>query len=259
MSLSFSFYSYCISPSILIQNIIQSKISSISINTIHDIIPTIVKTKKYYNILKYYKFIKCSAKDNIKSQILEMNYIIYNKYLIFHKNHLIIANKYITKYSIFKKIGLHVRLNDDYLNKYKNCTNQIIQIEKIVSNISKDNIYYMLSSFNKNFSKEFINRNKNTFAFNQNIDIKHIALSHDINQKDIEKIVMDIHLVSQSDVLLISGYSTFSLIMLFKGYYNNYDKCFVKNYTFWNGGEIFDHLNRFRRYKKCKNITLPKL
>lgn len=84
-------------------------------------------------------------------------------------------------------------------------------------------------------------------------------MSHDINQSDIDKIVIDIHLVSQSDVLLISGYSTFSLIMLFKGIYKDYDKCFVKKYIFWNGGEILDHLNRFRRYKKCKNITLPEL
>lgn len=61
----FLFYKYYVSPIDLIDRIVKSKIPAISITSINDIIPTIIKAKKYYIILKQLKFIKCSNRTDI--------------------------------------------------------------------------------------------------------------------------------------------------------------------------------------------------
>lgn len=254
VSLSFSFYSYCINPTDMIIKIVKSNKTSISISSIHDIVPAIVKTRKYYNTLKLLHFIKCSNSNNILNQILEVNYVLYKKYFPFHPRHETIGNNIIHVYKKKYTIGIHVRLNDKCL---KDC---IIDIKNIsnICNLSKQlcttNCFFLLSSFSNKFTKLFMNINNNSYSYNSTYNIKHSRHYNHFNQVDVDKIVLDIYLTSNCDAILVSGYSTFSLLILYKGYYKNYRKCIPKKYFFWNNGEIYDHLERFRKINKCKNI-----
>lgn len=256
ISLSFSFYIYCLNPTEMINKIIKSNIYSISISSIHDIVPSIIKTNKYYTKLKNLHFIKCSKKENVIHQIIEVNYILYKKYFIFNNRHVIMGKNIIKLYKKKYKIGVHVRLNDTCLKLCKIEIGDIQKINNIIRKVCKKNCYTFLSSFNNNFSNLYKKFNKNTYTFNSSYKIKHSSNDKNFNQIDVDKIVLDIFLTSNCDAILLSGYSTFSLLILYKGYYRNYTECNSKYYIFWNSGELYDHVERFRNKKKCRNITL---
>lgn len=155
LSLTLSFYHYCIDPVYLIDRIVKSKLHSISIRSIHDIVPTIIKTKKYFSLLKHLNLIRCSSKSNILDQILEVNYILYQRYFPFHKKHIETGAKILRIYKNYQKIGIHVRLDDQCLNF---CHVNITDVYRI-SNLSNKyckNCIIMLSSFNNNFSRLLI-------------------------------------------------------------------------------------------------------
>lgn len=256
ISLSFSFYKFCEEPIDLIDRIIKSRVKSISITSIHDIVPTIIKSKKYFKKLKLLKFIKCSNKTNIIHQILEVNYVLYNRYFPFHSRHIAIGNKILDFYKEYKKVGIHIRLGDECLSKCAISIENIQRISNITSMLCK-NCIIMLSSFSRNFTKLFINYNKNVFIYNSSCNIKHSSKSLNFNQLDIDKIVLDIYLTSKSDILILSSGSTFSLLILYEGFYKNYNRCKYKHFVFLNNGEfLYDHLEKFRIKNKCSKLPI---
>lgn len=255
ITLSFTFYSYCLNPVDMINRIINSNIYSISITSIHDIVPSIIKAKKYFKILKLLHFIKCSNRHNINYQILEVNYNLYRKYFPFHNRHKIIGNSIVKLYKSKNKVGVHVRLNDKCIKSCSIDKRIIFKIINISNKLCNKHCFIFLSSFNKNFTQLFMNLNKNTYTFNSTYNIKHSLYYNTFNQIDIDKIVLDIYLTSKCDYLLLSGYSTFSLLILYKGFYKDYTTCNSKYFKFWNNGELYDHLDKFRKNYKCRNIT----
>lgn len=255
ISLSFSFYRYCISPIDLINQIMESKINSIGISSIHDLVPIIIKSKKYYNLLRLMKFIKCSSRNDEVKQIIEVNYVLLNKYFPFHSKYIDIGESIIKKYDKYIKIGIHVRLNDRCLHYCNINTKTIKRIGSISKKYCiKKKCINILSSFSKKFSIKFSEQFKNTYSYKSNIEIKHSSLSN-ITQCDVEKTIVDIYITSKTDIILLNGYSTYSLLILYKGYYKSYRECSFKQYTFWSNGELYDHLIRFRKKYNCKNIS----
>lgn len=257
ISLSLSFYQYCLDPVDLIDQIIQSKVQTISIRSIHDIVPTIIKSNKYFSKLKMLKFIKCSRKDNMLKQMLEVNYVLYNKYFPFHKEYISSGKTILKLFKTKQKIGVHARLNDKCLEKCSISINTIFKICNITNKLC-NNCVIMLSSFSRNFTKSFMQYNSNVYVYNSNYNIKHSSKSPNFNQLDIQKTILDIYLTSNSDIILLSGDSTFSLLILYKGYYKNYKRCLSKYYTFWDNNEFYDHISSYRRKKNCKIISLLK-
>lgn len=254
LSIIFSFYKYCLNPIEVINRIVQSNKYSISIKSIHDIVPSIIKTGNFYNTLKQLHFIKCSKKYNILNQILEVNYILYKKYFPFHKRHINLGNKILHLYERKCKVGVHVRLNDSCLKSCAIDIKTIYVINNLSKSFCKNNNFIFLSAFNNKFTNLFMKINRNTFSFNSNYIIKHTNNYNNFNQIDIDKIVLDINLISNTDFLLLSGYSTFSLLILYKGFYKDYEKCYSKYYYFWNNGEVYDQLETFRQKYNCKKF-----
>lgn len=254
--MSFTFYKYCLSPEDMIYKIVKSHYSSIATQSIHDFVPAIIKSKKFYKELRIKKFIKCSNRSNLIGQIIEVNYLLYNKYFPFYKRHIKIGNNILHLYKSYIKIGVHVRMNDKCL---KSCIVNVENIHRIM-NISKKycqtKFIVLLSSFDRSFNKLFYALYKNVYSYNITSEIKHSAKSLNITQYDIDKTILDMLLTSNSDILLLNGLSTYSLFILYKGYYSNYNMCKPKPFKFWNNGEVFDHLDRFRRKGYCKNITI---
>lgn len=256
VSLDFSFFNYCLDPIELVDKLVISKAKTISIFSIHDIIPTIIKSKKYYRILKRLKLIKCSRRTDIKNQILEVNYVIYNKYILFQLKYIARGNGILNLYSDKKLIGVHVRLSDTCLESCNLSTNNLLLIANISKRICGQESIIMLSSFSKEYNTRFQLLYKNVFIYNPSLIIKHSSKSRQFNKEDIEKTIMDIYLTSKSDFLILSGGSTFSLLILYTGYYKNYEKCLAKKYLFFNNLELFDHLEKFRKFEKCKNVNI---
>lgn len=256
LSLTFSFYNYCLDPIDLIDRIVKSRIKSISILSIHDIIPTIIKTKKYYNILKQLRFIKCSNKANIINQIIEVNYVIYNKYILFHLQYINYGKNILLLYKKEALIGIHVRLYDKCLISCNISMNYIFNITSMINRMCKNKCKVILSSFSIRFNEKFQSIYKNIYIFNPSLTVKHSFKSKRFDRKDVEKTVMDIHLTSSADYLILSGRSTFSLLILYKGYYRDYEKCIAKEYHFINNIELYDHLANARIIDNCKNISI---
>lgn len=235
------------------KRIIESKLFSISITSCHDIVPSIIYTKKYYTKLKKLNFIKCSNKTNYLNQILEINYILLNKYFPFYKRHMILGKNILNRFGKYQKIGVHIRMNDKCIYSCNANYDDIL----LINNISKkmcSKCITILSSFSKKFIQIYFNTCKNVYTYNPKAKIVHSALNVKMSQIDIDKIVIDLYLVSNSDFFLLSGGSTFSLFILYKGYYLNYKLCITKQYFFWNGIDYFDHLRRYRRKDNCTNI-----
>lgn len=256
LSLTFSFYNYCLDPVDLIDKLIISKIKSISIFSIHDIIPTIIKANKYYEILKQLKLIKCSSKRNIINQIIELNYAIYNKYISFNTHHINKGNKMLRLYRKEALIGIHARLRDECIVLCNVSTNDIYILINMTKKMCKSNCRVVLSSMSNEFNKQFQSYYNNVFIFNPFQKIKHSSKSKIFDSKDIEKTIMDIYFTSSANYLILSGGSTFSLLILYIGYYSDYQKCKSKEYHFINNYQLFDHLEAFRIKNNCKNISL---
>lgn len=166
------------------------------------------------------------------------------------------GSKIIKLFKQYKRIGVHVRLYDKCITSCNIDSNSIYVINNISKSICRNNFFTILSSFSKNFTKLFMSINKNSYVFNSDYNIKHSQKYFNFKQEDVDKIVLDIYLTSNSDYILLSGNSTFSLLILYKGYYENYRKCKSKYYKFWNNGELYDHLEYARITTNCKNVTV---
>lgn len=256
ISFSLTFYSYCQSPLDLINKIIKSRLYSIGIWSIHDMVPTIVYSRKYYSLLKLNGFIKCAKKNELLKQMLEVNYVLLNKYFRFYDDHVRVGDNILKRFEDKIKVGIHVRLHDNCLRSCPVDYGRIYGAGKVSKRFcnSTTKCVNILSSFSKNFTMAFANIYNNTYTYNQTSEVKHSAFSV-VTRDDVQKIVVDLYLASQSDIILVNGYSTYSLIILYKGYFKNYRKCIAKPYGFWTGGALYDHLNRFRKKNDCKNIS----
>lgn len=198
------------------------------------------------------KFIKCSKENEIDNQIIEINYILFNKYFTFNNKILNNVNKLLFKYKNKYKIGIHYRSIDDVINNDYTDWNYLNKLNNKLKEICNNKkCEFVLSSFSNNFSLSFKEINKNTFIYKSYLKSKHLTKSK-INKEDNEKILGDLISVSKCDYLLLSKRSTYSLLMLYSGGYINYNKCIIKNYSFNEDNNYFDHLEYWwNNNKKC--------
>lgn len=149
-----------------------------------------------------------------------------------------------------------MRLSDKCLTVCNISLNDILMLGNITNRICRKKCVIFLSSISNYYNKQFQQYYRNVYIYNPRQKIKHSSKSKEFNRKDIEKTIIDIYLASSSDYLILSGGSTFSLLILYTGYYKNHEKCISKEYFFLNNFELYDHLEKFRKIKNCKRIII---
>lgn len=250
---SFTTWRSCDDPKLLIKEMIETNKKYISIVSIFDLIPSIVKLKIYYKQLKNMGFIKCSSESDIEGQILEINYVLLTRYFPFRNDILVKVNNDLDKYKDKFKIGIHVRLWNDKLND-KNVNWELVnKILNLTSNICGNRTCInTLSVFGNKFIESFSSKNNNVYVYKPYMAVKHFSKSK-MAKGDEEKILGDIISVSKSDYFLLTKGSTFSLMMLYSGLYSNYEMCNRKNFSTIEGNNFYDHLEReWKEYNDCE-------
>lgn len=249
------------------------KYDIIKIECIYDLVPQIIKSKRYYELFKKYKLIKYSNKNDILKQIVEVNHYLFRN--IFKIKINIIDNSIIQLNNNKYRIGIHYRSNDNCLNnnKCKNSNSAFKNVMKLLKNYSielSNNFSISLSSADKNFIRKMMKINKDIILYKNDLKIIHSYKLKNIKNDTTkyEKIIGDIILISKSNRYILSYYSTFSLLMYYLGGLN--DKHNLKPSEFINEkGEIVDknkleivdlinrrYLINKKRNKKCKKLKL---
>lgn len=243
----------------------------IEIENIYDLLPQIVKSRKFYNIFKNNGYIVKSNRNEVFRQICEINNIILTKVFMIKKVDML--NK--KKESLIdgtKRIAIHYRSNDLCLIKKKcintNTTfNNVKRIyEEYKNHLFNYNVTILLSSADENFSRMMIKEYNNVIQFRSDIHPVHSLIIQDKDNKynEMIKIIGDISLLSKSDEFILSFDSTFSLLIFYMGVLDEYNN--IKPHIFIdyrgktvkkNSFEYVDLITRrnyfyFKR-KKCSN------
>lgn len=204
------------------------------------------------------RYIRCSNYSDINNQIFELNYIMYKKYFVFKRYIEKKAFTFINQFSKFYLLAIHIRMSD-YC--FKNCRYNISIVNNIKNMIKNELIQHkvykiFLCSNSKSVIDKFNYNESNIITYLPKIKIKHSSKSFNITNKEISKIIGDIVVASTANEIYISGWSTYSLMILYKGLFENYHKCRIKKYKFWTNTIVIDHLDKFKNNHnklRCKN------
>lgn len=198
---------------------IHSSIPYFKFVTVVDVVPSIVKCKYLYHLLIKYNLLKTAQSNDYQYQYLEINRIIYTKYINF-------KSVYVNKFKLFlnkinnieNSIGIHYRMTDvcfynnnkcningDVNNKYYNH----------IKNICHNNSSILLIS---TINNRIANKISNGFKYIQympDINPIHVSITNrNITEEEISKIVGDILLIASAKYIILSAGSTFSDLIL---------------------------------------------
>lgn len=256
----------------MINQILILKDKYIEIENIYDLLPQIVNTRKFYRVFKNYRYIIKSNRNEVFTQICEINNIILTK--VFMIKNVDKLNKEKNESLIYgsKRIAIHYRSHDICLIKKKciNTKTAFNNVKRIYEEYKKHllnyNVTNLLSSADENFSKLMIKEYNNVIQFRSDIHPVHSLTIQDKDNKNNEmiKIIGDISLLSKSDEFILSFDSTFSLLIFYMGVLDEYNN--IKPHIFIdykgkivkkNSFEYVDLITRrnyfFFKNKKCSN------
>lgn len=188
----------------------------------HDIVHSSLFDNFIINRYINHKLIRYTKNLSYQSKSIEINYILYNKYISFPKYIVDSVNKYTFQMRNEYKIGLQMRLGDDcILGNCKIKKGFIREIKKELDIFNRSNyILFCISDSNKNISRYF---NHSVFIFKSQIKPWHSGKISNVKYKkqQIEKLIGDIIFFSTSQVFLISPYSTYGLLGFHLGAFSN--------------------------------------
>lgn len=225
MYVTLNFFEYCISTCEMFKNVISYN-NSIRVRSCHDVVPSMLKCRIFTKGLIRNGFLNDIYDEDIFKQTIEINNLIFNKYIILKKVEKSKAYYFISKIKPVCSIGLHIRYDDICINNnrcnisksiidgYVNIINDIDPTKQCNIYIASSNIYIIKSLKNIVGSRviEYLHR----------ISPSHSGIESDLkkdnNKNDkIRKIIGDIYFLSNSDRFILSSLSTFSLLIYYIG------------------------------------------
>lgn len=196
---------------------INSNNRYIKFRSVVDIVPSLIKCKLFYNMLKKKRFLLRAKYNDLFYQYFEVNSILYTKYILFKQI-------YVNQFKMFKRniknfnnsIGIHYRLNDACFSK--KCTinySSLLKINKdIKSNKNPNNTIILLSTVNTKVDK-FLADGFNYTKYMSNINPVHISrINRKITKNEISKTIGDLLLVASAKYLVLTAGSTYSYLIL---------------------------------------------
>lgn len=264
--ITLNFFEYCTSACDMYKNIINYN-KSVKIRSCHDIIPSMLKCNIFTKDLIKNGFLNNLHHSDILKQTVEINNLIFTKYIIFKKVEKIKVNYFVSKIKSVCSVAIHIRYDDICMNdKICNISSTMMNgYINLIKEIKKCNIH--LASSNIKLIKllkmkfgsriiEYLPGIKPAHS-NEILTYHHKNKSNSISDK-IRKIIGDIYFLSNSDRFILSSLSTFSLMIYYIGAKNlNGSIKPMKIISSDNGKidklQIYDHLNYFAHRKRmCK-------